>query len=154
MMDSSFEYYEVSFCVFFYGFGLKSILSDMSIAIPLFCICLYGMLFSNPLLLVCVGLLFWGESLVGSIFLVSHFLFHSATYCLLAGAFNPFTFKVIIDMYVFVAISPLCTCAPLSLTLFLPFLKAVSLAYFSSPLFLLGSPYFAFHFTWELCWVE
>ena len=30
----------------------------------------------------------------------SCFCIHSASLCLLAGAFNPFTFKVIIDMYV------------------------------------------------------
>ena len=28
------------------------------------------------------------------------FCFHSASLCLLVGAFNPFTFKVIIDVYV------------------------------------------------------
>ena len=34
----------------------------------------------------------------------SCFWFHSASLCLLVGAFNPFTFKVIIDMYVPIAI--------------------------------------------------
>ena len=52
----------------------------------------------------------------------SCFLFHSAILCLLIGAFNPFTFKVIIDRYLFIAI--FCTCVPPSLTIFLPFLKA------------------------------
>jgi len=32
------------------------------------------------------------------------FCFHSASLCLLVGAFNPFTFKVIIDIYVPIAI--------------------------------------------------
>ena len=34
----------------------------------------------------------------------SCFCIHSASLCLLVGAFNPFTFKVIIDIYVFIAI--------------------------------------------------
>ena len=32
-----------------------------------------------------------------------HFLIHSAILCPLFGAFNPFTFKVIIDRYLFIA---------------------------------------------------
>ena len=32
------------------------------------------------------------------------FLIHSAILCLLIGAFNPFTFKIIIDRYLFFAI--------------------------------------------------
>ena len=35
---------------------------------------------------------------------VSYFYIHSASLCLLVGAFNPFTFKVIINMYVLIAI--------------------------------------------------
>ena len=35
---------------------------------------------------------------------VLFFLIHSASLCLLVGAFNPFTFKVIIDMYVPISI--------------------------------------------------
>ena len=34
----------------------------------------------------------------------SYFYIHSASLCLLVGAFNPFTFKVIIDIYVPIAI--------------------------------------------------
>ena len=41
------------------------------------------------------------------------------------GAFNPFTFKVIIGKYLFIAILSLCTCFPLSL--FLHLFKAVLL---------------------------
>ena len=37
-------------------------------------------------------------------------LIHSVTVCLLTGAFNPFTFKFIIDRYLFIAIFFLCTC--------------------------------------------
>ena len=34
----------------------------------------------------------------------SYFCFHSASLCLLVGAFNPFTFKVIVDIYIPIAI--------------------------------------------------
>ena len=52
----------------FMAFVLKSILSDISIAtLAFFPVHLSGTLFSNPSLSVCVGLLFWGGSLVGSI---------------------------------------------------------------------------------------
>ena len=34
----------------------------------------------------------------------SCFLIHSASLCLLVGEFNPFTFKIIIDMYVLIAV--------------------------------------------------
>ena len=35
---------------------------------------------------------------------------------LLIGAFNPFTFKVIIDKFLVIAIFSLCTCVPLPLS--------------------------------------
>ena len=56
----------------------------------------------------------------------SCFLIHSAILCLLIGAFNPFTFKIIIDGYLFIAI--FCICVPLSLTVFLLGLKGNLLA--------------------------
>ena len=91
----------------------------------------------------------------------SYFLIHSATLCLLIGAFNPSTFKVIIDRYLFIDIFSRCSCVPLSLslTLFLPFLKAVPLSYLAvlvwwryifSTFFCLRNSSFAFHFKWEL----
>ena len=36
-------------------------------------------------------------------FFISNFCIHSASLCLLVGAFNPFTFKVIIDISVSIA---------------------------------------------------
>ena len=55
----------------------------------------------------------------------SCFLIHSEILFLLIGAFNPFTFKVIIDTWLFIAIfSYLCS----SVSLFLPFLTAAPLA--------------------------
>ena len=37
-------------------------------------------------------------------FFISNFCIHSASLCLLVGAFNPFTFKVIIDIYASITI--------------------------------------------------
>ena len=62
----------------------------------------------------------------------SCFLIHSAILCLLIGAFNPFTFKVIIERYLFLVIFSYL-CSSLSLTLFLPFLKVVPLASLAEP---------------------
>ena len=45
----------------------------------------------------------WRGFFVDSIY-GSSFFIHSASLCLLVGAFNPFTFKVIIDIYVPIAI--------------------------------------------------
>ena len=59
----------------------------------------------------------------------SCFLIHSAILCLLLGAFNPFTFKVIIDRYLFIAtffFVPVFLSR--SLSLFRPFLTVVHLA--------------------------
>ena len=43
--------------------------------------------------------LFGGGSLVDSMYRSLVFFTHSASLCLLVGAFNPFTFKVIIDKF-------------------------------------------------------
>ena len=82
-------------------FILRSILSDRRVATPAFCcfpfawnIFFHALTFS---LYVSLGLkwvsyrqhIYW-----------SCFCIHSASLCLLVGAFNPFSFKVIIDMYV------------------------------------------------------
>ena len=53
------------------------------------------------------------------------FLIHSAILYLLIGTFNTYTFKVIIDRYLFTTMSSFCACVPFSLFLFL---KAVTLA--------------------------
>ena len=69
---------------------------------------LHGKPFSSPYLSLCMCPLFWGGSIVDNIYrgLVCFFFFliHSASLCLLVGAFNPFMFKVIIDKYDPVAI--------------------------------------------------
>ena len=79
-------------------FILRSILSDMRIATPVFFSShLHGIYFSIFSLSVYV---FWGlkwvsyrQHIYGSCFCI-----HSVSLCLLAGAFNPFTFKVITDI--------------------------------------------------------
>ena len=86
------------------AFVLKSILSDMSIAISLSCLFyLHEIPFSIPLLSVCVCLLSWSESLVGSILqgLVFNPISHSVS---MIRAFSPLTFKVIIERYVLIVI--------------------------------------------------
>ena len=66
---------------------------------------LYGIYFSILSLSVCMYLevgLKWvscRQHIYGS-----YFCIHSASLCLLVGAFNPFTFKIIIDIYVPIAI--------------------------------------------------
>ena len=44
------------------------------------------------------------KSLIDSIYRGLFFFIHSAYLCLLVGAFNPFTFKVIVDKYDLIAI--------------------------------------------------
>ena len=105
----------------------KSILSDMSIATPAFFSCPFAwkICFQPFTFSVCRSfVLRWvscRQHMCGSCFLI-----HSSILCLFIGAFNPFIFKVILIgtyslPFFFVPVF-------LSLTLFLPFLKAVPLA--------------------------
>ena len=67
-MVSSLEYYEVPFWVSFMALFLKYVFSHVSIATPVFFpVHLLGKFVSSPSLSVCVSLLSWGGSLVGSI---------------------------------------------------------------------------------------
>ena len=86
-------------------FILRSILSDMRIATPAFiCFPFAWNIFFHPLtfsLYVSLGLK-WvscGQRIYGSCFCI-----HSTSLCHLVREFNPFTFKVIIDIYVPIAI--------------------------------------------------
>ena len=86
-------------------FILRSILSDMRIAPPsFFCFPFAWNIFFHPhtfSLYVSLGLKWvscW-QHIHGS-----YFCIHSASLCLLVGAFNPFAFEVIIDIYVPIAI--------------------------------------------------
>ena len=86
-------------------FILKSILSDMSIASPAFSRFPFACnIFFHPLtfsLYVSLGLKWvsYKQHIYGSCFCI-----HSVHLCLLVRAFNPFTFSVIMDKYVFIAI--------------------------------------------------
>ena len=74
----------------------------------------------------------------------SYFLIHSATICLLIGAFNPFRFKAIIDRYVVFAILLLF----MFFYLYLLLLKEVPLTFLvKSGLFVINS--FSFFLVWE-----
>ena len=81
-------------------FILRSILSDMRIATPaFFCFPFAWNIFFHPLtfsLYVSLGLKWVScrQHIYGSCFCI-----HPASLCLLVGAFNPFTFKVITDIY-------------------------------------------------------
>ena len=86
-------------------FILRSVLSDIRIAIPAFFYFPFTWnIFFHPLgfsVYVFVGLkwISYRQHIYGSCFCI-----HSASLCLLVGAFSPFTFKVIIDILVPIAI--------------------------------------------------
>ena len=90
---------------FLTAFILKSIVSVMSIATPALLSCpLAWNIFSYPLtfnLYVSFALRWvsWRQQIEGFCFFI-----HSATLCLLTGAFSPLTFKVIIDRYLLIGI--------------------------------------------------
>ena len=98
LVDSSFEYYEVTFWVSLYGPSLEVYFIRDEYWYPSFFSCLFAwkicfQLFTFSLCRSFV--LRWvscRQHMCGSCFLI-----HSAILCLLIGAFNPFTFKVIID---------------------------------------------------------
>ena len=117
-------YPSLSLVIFFI---LRSILSDMRIATPTcFCFPFAWNIFSHPLpfSLYVSWHLKWvscRQHIYGSCFYI-----HSASLCLLVGAFNPFTFKVIIDIYVPIAIFKLIGIAFVNLFYSLIFLDHIS----------------------------
>ena len=103
----------------------KSVLSDRSIATPAFFSYLFAWnIFSIPSLFLCRSFVLRWVSCRQ--YTVHVFLSIQPTLGLLIGAFNPFTFKVIIDSTD--SLFLLCTSVPLSLTLFPHLLKSVPLA--------------------------
>ena len=78
LMDSSLEFFEVSYGSLFMAFVLKSTLSYISISTlgvwGFFYVCLLGTFFSILSLSVSVGLLFCGGSVVDSIYVDHVFL--------------------------------------------------------------------------------
>ena len=106
----------MTFWVSFYGsFFLSLFCLTMSIATLAFsCPCTWNICFQpftfslcRSFVLRCVSC---RQHMCGSCFLI-----HSAILCLLIGAFNPFTFQVIIDKYLFIADS-LYLCSSLFLS--------------------------------------
>ena len=84
---------------------LKSILSDMSIATAAFFWSLFAWdIFFQPFTFCLYVSLVLRQVACRQHIQGSYFCIHSANLCLLVGAFNPFTFKVIIDKYDPVAI--------------------------------------------------
>ena len=79
------------------AFISKSILSDMSIATP--GLHLHEISFSSPSLLVCMCPLFWGGSLVDSIYKGLVFVSIQPAFVFWLGHSTCLTFKVIIDKY-------------------------------------------------------
>ena len=131
LMDCSLEYYEVTFWVSFYGSFFWSLFCPIWVLLPrLFFPCpfAWNICFQPFMFSLCKSfVLRWVSCRQHMCW--SCFLIHFGTLYLLIRAFNPVMFKVIIDTYLFIAILlPLYLCSSLSLTLFLPFLKAVPLA--------------------------
>ena len=80
--------------------------------------------------------LVWHDSFLDSIYIGLAFNIHSISLCLLIGTFNPFTFKVVIDMYVPIALFSIVFSLFLSV-FFLPFfcsLHCVLMSIFSGVL--------------------
>ena len=82
-------------CLYFKVYIILSVL----LLLFLFDSHLHRMSFSRLSLSVFICPYMWCWSLVDSIYRHLVFFIHSANLCLLLGAFSPFSFKVIIDMY-------------------------------------------------------
>ena len=97
-----------------------------------FYFCLHGVSFSSILSLsVCICPWNWSGSLEDSIYMDLVFCIHSASLCLLVGVFSVFTFKIIIDMYVLIAI--LLIVGLLFFPLVLSFFLSFSFSFFFFP---------------------
>ena len=108
MLDWSLCHYVTSF-LSFVSLCFKVYLVWYEYCYPSFHFHLHEIPLTIPSFSVCV---FTSEVSCGWHIYGSHFLFffffvfiHSATLCLLIGVFSPFTFKVIIDKYILIAIS-------------------------------------------------
>ena len=129
LVDSSLEYYEVTFWISVYGPYLKSILSDMSIATPAFFPCPFAwkICFQPFTFSLCrSSVLTWvscRQHMCGSCFLI-----HSAILCVLIGAFNHLHLRLLLIGTYSLPFFHTCFSLSLSLSLFLPFLKADPLA--------------------------
>ena len=149
----------------FMDFVLKSILSHVSIATPaffLFHVCVLGIFFPIPSLWVYTDLLFWGGSLLDSIygdhvflsiqlpyvFRLEH-LIHLHLRLLLVGTYLlPFFSLYLCSHSPFLHLKAV----PLASLEMLIQWRCILLTFFF--FFVWETHYFAFHFKWELCWVE
>ena len=105
LLDWPIHHYVVSFLISYNLLYFKVYLSDMRIATPaFFCFPFAWNVFFYPItfsLYVSWGLKWVScrQHIYGSCICI-----HSASLCLLVGAFNPFTFEVIFDMFVSITI--------------------------------------------------
>ena len=122
--------WSVLLCLFLWTLFWSLILSDVSIATPAFFpVHLLGLFFSNPLLTVCVGLLLWCGSFVGNIYTGHVFLSTQVAYFFWLEHLILLHLRLLLIGTYSLPFYSLHTCVPLSLTVFLPFVKAVPLAY-------------------------
>ena len=166
-MNSSLEYYKVSFCVSFYGLFFGLILSlyclILSIAtLEFFPVHFLGIFFFQTFIFSLYRVLFsWGGSLVSSICVGHVFLSIQLLYVVWLGHLIHLHLRLLlIGIY---SLPFFHTCVPPSFTFFLPVLKASPLAspaelvwsrYILGTSFVWEAPYLAFHFNWELCWIK
>ena len=171
LVDFSLKLFEVSF-VSFYGLCFEiyvvwykwSIATDIS---SFFQVHLLRLLFSSTLLSVCVGLFFWGGSLVNIyvgnvllsiqlpyVFWLEHLMhFHLG---LLTGTYS-LPFFPFVPVFLFLSLFlHLLKAVPLAYLAMLVWWRCIFLALFCFVLlcFVWETPYFTFHFKWESCWVE
>ena len=102
LLDYPFKYYAMFSLSLIMTIVLKTILSDISMLPQLFFKCLFAWnIFSLPSFSVCVDHLLWSGSwsLVDSLSMGHIFFIPSITLHFWIGAFNLFTFKVIIDRF-------------------------------------------------------
>ena len=104
LLDWSLDHYVVSFLIScnFPNFKVYFVLTWGLLLQLSFVSHFHGIYFSILSLSVYMCLQVWSGFLVDSTYM--GLCIHSASLCLLAGAFNPFTFKVIIDIYIPIAI--------------------------------------------------
>ena len=115
LMDSSLEYYGVTFWVSFYGpfFEVYFVWYEYCYPCFFFPVYLLGIFVSSPSFSVCVGLLFWGGSLVSSTCVCHDFLSIQLFYIFWLEHLIHLCLRLLsIGSY---SLPFFCTCVPLSL---------------------------------------
>ena len=148
LLNSSHEYYEVSFWVSFYGPCFEVYFVWYEHCTPAFSPCPFaGNIFFQLFTLILyrsfvLSWVSWRQHMYQPLFLI-----HSAMLCHFIAAFNPLCLGLLLIGTCSLPFYFPCTCVPLSLTLFLPFLKAVPLSYLAVGLG--GSAIFEHSFFWK-----